>query len=69
MKKQILILTVFLFLCLLTFSQPNPGGNPADDGQTPIGSGVPLDGGLIALFVAGAAYGTKKLYKKRNDKK
>ncbi|OQX96952.1 MAG: hypothetical protein B6I24_10345 [Bacteroidetes bacterium 4572_128] len=68
MKKQILILILFLFLCLLTFSQPDPGGNPSGE-QNPIGSGVPLDGGLIALFAAGAAYGTKKLYKKRNDKK
>jgi len=48
--KQI-ITTIFFFLALSMHAQPlPPSSNPP----------VPLDGGLLVLLAAGAAYGLKK---------
>ena len=38
--------------------RPNPGGNPP---CIPVGPPTPIDGGLVILLAAGAAYGIKKL--------
>ncbi len=64
MKKFILLITV-LFVSALLYAQPVPGDDP---GGTP-GGGVPLDGGLTALLVAGAGYGAKKAYDSRKKSK
>lgn len=45
-----LSIVFFLLFAVVVYAQPGaPGGDP-----------VPLDGGLIALLAAGAAYGAKK---------
>ena len=47
---------------------PGPGGNPTGGGGgTPVGA--PIDGGLGILLAMGAAYGGKKLYQARTEKK
>lgn len=48
--KQIII-TIFFFLAVTMHAQP---GTPID------GPPVPIDGGILALLAAGAAYGIKK---------
>ncbi len=48
-----LLFIVFIFFSLNAFAQGDPGDNPDVD--------VPLDGGVSALVIAGAAYGAKKL--------
>jgi hypothetical protein len=44
---------------------PPPGGHGLGGNQ----QGAPIDGGLGILLVLGAAYGTKKLYKRSNMEK
>ncbi len=51
MKQLIITLMFFLFLAAVAHAQPLP----------PSGAPVPLDGGLLALLAAGAAYGVKKV--------
>ena len=51
MKKIFLILGILF--SLNAFAQGDPGDNPDAD--------VPIDGGVSALVIAGAAYGVKKL--------
>lgn len=48
MKHAILI--GLLLLTVIAYAQPTP----------PSGQPVPLDGGILALLAAGAAYGVKK---------
>ena len=75
MKKifiKILILTIVFFgYSLFTLADPpgppNPGGSPTGSGGTPVGA--PIDGGLSILLAMGAAYGGKKLYQARKEKK
>jgi hypothetical protein len=64
--KLVAFLSFFLFSSITLFSQGpgDPGGGPGG-GDPPVGTGVPLDGGSIALLVAGAAYGMKSLRKKK----
>ncbi len=49
---------------LSTYAQGpgGPGGGPGG-GDPPVGA--PLDGGALALLIAGAAYGIKSLHKKK----
>ena len=61
MKKQliqsVLLLGSMLLTCTLIFAGPHtPPGH---------GGGAPIDGGLSLLIGAGASYGIKKLYKKK----
>lgn len=49
------ILTILLLVPLFIYAQPRPPITP-----------VPLDGGLIALLVAGAAYGIKNYKSKKS---
>ena len=62
MKKQLVQSAVLLGCMLLTatfiYSRPPGGGGGA-------GAGAPIDGGLSLLIGAGASYGIKKLYKKK----
>jgi len=53
MRKAKLIV-VLLMLQMTAFAQGNPG---LPDGDPD----VPIDGGMVALLVAGAAYGVKKI--------
>ena len=64
MKKRVLITTIVCFLCtsVSLMGQYNPPPPPQVD--PPI---TPIDGGIIALLVAGGAMGYKKLKEKRND--
>jgi len=72
MKK---LITTFLITLLISFSistladPPAPPGNPGTGGGGGGPVGAPIDGGLGILLVMGAAYGGKKLYKARKDKK
>jgi len=49
--KHIITFTFLLALATIAYAQPLP----------PSGAPVPLDGGLLALLAAGAAYGVKKV--------
>lgn len=68
MKKWILQIFVILFLsgtAVSSYAQL-PGGEPGDpglpgDGDDIDGEDVPLDGGVMILLAAGAAYGYSKL--------
>jgi hypothetical protein len=67
MKRQILrsILVILLSTSVYTVYSQTPGGTgdpgmPGDN-EDPDGEDVPLDGGVIFLLAAGAAYGYKKL--------
>lgn len=64
------IISLFVLMIGVTaLSQPaNPGGSPPA-GAPPVGTGVPLDGGAIALLIAGTAYGVKTLRKKKENNK
>ena len=60
MKKQVLQSVILLSSMLLAATFIN-AGPPGGGG----GSGAPIDGGLSLLIGAGASYGIKKLYKKK----
>lgn len=50
---------------LLAQTPPHPnGGNAPGTGNTPVGGGAPIDGGITLMLLMGAAYGTRKVYKK-----
>ena len=69
MKKAIKILVVSVFslaipLFMVAQNPPSPnGGSDPGSENTPVGGGAPLDGGLSALLILGAAYGLKKTFK------
>ncbi|HEY0899888.1 MAG TPA: hypothetical protein VGD90_11170 [Sphingobacteriaceae bacterium] len=67
MKKHILrsALAILLSTSVFAVYSQTPGGSgdpgmPGDNGD-PDGEDVPLDGGVVFLLAAGAAYGYKKL--------
>lgn len=49
--KQLFFVIPLVFFSYEGFAQPRPPSVP-----------VPLDGGLITLLIAGAAYGSKKIF-------
>ncbi len=53
------------------YSAPSTGSAANDDGANPPDPegdpGAPIDGGLSVLLAAGAAYGVKRLRKKKDD--
>jgi hypothetical protein len=55
-----LVITIAILLCTapLIYSQPGSTGGFGDEPED-----APLDGGIIILVAAGAAYGYKKLKK------
>jgi hypothetical protein len=62
MKNIKTIITIFAILTGLTFTAyAQPGGTTGGFDDEP--QDVPLDGGIVLLAVAGAAYGYKKLKK------
>ena len=71
MKKLFSVLLMAGLLCFsittLADGPPPPPGDPSSGGGGPVGA--PIDGGLGILLAMGAAYGGRKLYKARKDKK
>ena len=63
MKKQVVQSVILLSSMLLTATFIH-AGPPGGGG----GAGAPIDGGLSLLIGAGASYGIKKLYKKKDRK-
>jgi len=61
MKKQLVQSVILLSSMLLTATFIYAGHPPGGGG----GAGAPIDGGLSLLIGAGASYGIKKLYKKK----
>jgi hypothetical protein len=53
------------------YSAPSAGGAANEDGANPPDPqgdpGAPIDGGLSVLLAAGAAYGVKRMRKKKDD--
>ncbi|MEI7980256.1 MAG: hypothetical protein WCI71_01295 [Bacteroidota bacterium] len=76
MKKSFkYLLFPLIIFCFMGFAQvalaadpvpPPPGQHGQTGNQAP---GAPIDGGLGILLAMGAAYGGKKLYHARKDKK
>ena len=62
-KRLWVIFATMCMLCVTAYAQipppPPPAGPPVQ---------TPLDGGVILLAVAGAAYGAKKVYNKKAKK-
>jgi hypothetical protein len=65
MKKIVFIFALIFSLSIIpAFADPgDPGGGP-EDGDPPVGA--PIDGGAVALLVAGAVYGAKRMKKGKN---
>lgn len=66
-KKKALRALIAVFIILLpivALGQTDAGTDFSD----PDSGAVPVDGGVIALVVAGAVYGAKKLHAARNAK-
>lgn len=67
--KKLVIFSVFLVLVFYSqglFSAPPPPPAAAPPCWPP--PCIPIDGGITALIIAGAAYGAKKLYGRGKDK-
>jgi hypothetical protein len=62
-KTNIIVIALFLsfFLSFEAFSQLPPDGEEETPGCWPPPC-VPIDGGIVFLIAAGAAYGSKKIY-------
>ena len=56
MKKASLFLLLLFPLIMIAQNPPMPTEN-----MGPLPPGLPLDGGLLFLFIAGVAYGVKKI--------
>jgi len=61
MKKIKLLFIFCLFTLLANTDLVAQPGAPDEPGCWPPPC-VPIDGGIVALIIAGAAYGTKKIY-------
>jgi len=70
MKTKIFL----IFLALFLFGVPSIAQIPEDNEDPNNNPGcwpppcIPVDGGLVFLIVAGAAYGTKKIYDFKKEK-
>jgi len=65
--KRTLIIAALIAAPLFILAQnpPHPnGGSGPGTGNTPVGGGAPIDGGLTIMLLLGAAYGSKKIFKK-----
>jgi len=67
--KKLFATAAFLVICAValisqTPPPPNGGENPTEpgSGNTPVGGGAPIAGGIEILLVLGAAYGGKKVW-------
>ncbi len=65
LKIALLVLTIAI--TTTTYSQPLPGGNPEDSGDTPVGGMASIDGELLVLMLMGATYGAITLYRKKQN--
>ena len=64
-KRGFLTLVFMVLMISVSFAQMTGPGDPGSGpgtGDPPIGGGAPLSGGVIILFVIGAAYGGKKVF-------
>jgi hypothetical protein len=66
MKRIVCLLSMIAIFGVLNLYAPpaDPGGGPVGD-DPPVGA--PIDGGAVALLIAGAAYGVKKFRDKKNE--
>ncbi|WP_276133216.1 PID-CTERM protein-sorting domain-containing protein [Polluticoccus soli] len=53
MRKILLLIALFVSSSIIAFAQPDPNDNPDIE--------VPIDGGVLFMAAAGAAYAIKKL--------
>jgi len=60
--KKVFLISFFLFNCIEIIAKEPP--TPSGDGG-PSGPGLPIDGGILYLFLTGLVYGIYKL-KNRN---
>ncbi len=60
-----------VFIANTTMAQgpPPPPGGSSNTGSNQLGGAAPIGGGLFILLGLGAAYGGRKLYQNRKDKK
>lgn len=68
MKKILASLAIIGMFSLGAIAQPQPGnnGDAGAVGGDPIGGGgAPVGSGIVVLLLAGAAYGSKKVYNAR----
>jgi hypothetical protein len=64
MKFRTLLIILLLLVCpIMVFSQGGDGTPPPPESQGP--PQLPVDGGIIALVIAGLFYGVKKSFKKK----
>jgi hypothetical protein len=54
-----------VFLLAQNPPHPNGGGGPGG-GNTPVGGGAPIDGGLTIMLILGVAYGSSKIFEKKD---
>ncbi len=66
MKIQPIAILFILAFLAANYSPPPPGGGMGPNCWPP--PCVPIDGGITFLLVAGAAYGTKKVYDLKKNK-
>ena len=65
----ILIFQLFAVTAIGEMTGPSdPGGGP-ETGDPPLGGGAPIGGGAAIMVVMAAAYGGKKVYDLRKDRK
>ena len=62
-SRTLLIIVLLLLVCPLVFSQGGNGTPPPPAQQGP--PQLPIDGGVIALVLAGLFYGIRKSLKKK----
>ena len=52
---------------IMAQNPPHPnGGSGPGTGNTPVGGGAPIDGGLTIMLLLGVAYGSKKIFIKKD---
>ena len=66
MIRKFTLALLFTIACwsLQAQNPPHPNGGSAPNSGTniPVGGGAPIDGGLVIMLIAGAAYSSKKAY-------
>jgi len=67
MKAIQKLLPIALILCCLVIVPTMVQAQPEDNGGDPAPQDTPIDGGLSVLLAAGAAYGVKRMAKKKDD--
>ena len=65
----VIIFQVFSLIAMASTKEPSDPGSGPTTGEPPLGGGAPLSGGVIIMLVLGAAYGCKKVYDLRKERK